>query len=55
MMFHQSDLPQNTQNKFHANETLRAHYDGKLLEDLTTKKSVDRLSVLVYGLRVNRH
>jgi len=30
------------------------HWDGKFLEDLTTKKYVDRLLVLVFGLSVNR-
>ena len=38
-------------NKFHAKEPLTAHWNSKLLEDLTTKKSVDRLSVFVYGCK----
>jgi len=41
-------------NKFYAKEAFTVQWDGKFLEDLTTKKYVDRLSVLVFELNVNR-
>jgi len=39
---------------FEMNFMQKMHWDGKFLKDLTTKKYVDRLPVLVFGLNVNR-
>ena len=45
---------QNIQNRFHSNEALTASSLRRCLKDLTIKKYVDRLLVLVSGLSVSR-
>jgi len=54
LAINRNTISRSRKTEFHAKEALTVHWDGKFLEDLTTKKYVDRLLVLVSGFSVNR-
>lgn len=49
-----AEFARQIKKEFHANEPLTVHWDGKLLQDLTSKEHVDRLPILVSGPSINK-
>ena len=48
------NFARSAQDKFDPTVSLTVHWDGKLIPPLTDKEKVDRLAVLVTGLRVDQ-
>jgi hypothetical protein len=51
---HRSTILNNIRSEFSAVVPLTVHWDGKLMEDLTSKVHVDRLPVLISGVGVEQ-
>lgn len=51
---HRETIATNLRSEFSPSVSLSVHWDGKLMEDLTTKEHVDRLPVLVSGTGVEQ-
>jgi len=53
-MVHRKEISAKLKTEFHGDVPLVVHWDGKLLPDLTEKKKIDRLPVLVSGKGVSQ-
>ena len=51
---HRATTSRNLRSEFSASVPLTVHWDGKLMEDLTSKEHVDRLPVLISGVGVEQ-
>lgn len=51
---HRAATSSNLKSEFTATVPLTAHWDGKLMEDLTSKEHIDRLPVLISGVGVEQ-
>ena len=53
-VMHRSKAAENLKLQFDATVPLTAHWDGKLMEDITAKKHIDRLPILVSGANTEK-
>ena len=53
-VMHMSKAAENLKLEFDATVPLTVHWDGKLMEDITTKKHIDRLPILVSGANTEK-
>lgn len=49
-----AEFARHIKEEFHADVPLTVHWDGKLLQDLTSKEHVDRLPILISGQGINK-
>ena len=53
-VMHRSKAAKNLKLEFDATVSLTVHWDGNLMEDITTKKHIDRLPILVSGANTEK-
>ena len=53
-VMHRSKAAENLKLEFDATVPLTVHWDGKLMEDITKKKHIDRLPILVSGAKTEK-